>query len=106
MSYLEDRFENWLTQNGIEFVKEFKPVLSRRYRCDFYLEKYNLIIEIEGGTFSPKARHQHGMGFVKDCDKYNLLSSLGYKIFRFTTQHVNENNYDVLIEFIKLNKIN
>ncbi len=47
-----------------------------------------IAIEIEGGTRFGNSRHSRGSGFERDCEKYNLATSLGWRVYRFTTAMV------------------
>lgn len=83
---LEDPFAQYLVFNGFKFVRQFAPFKERRYRCDFYLPDYNVIVEIEGGQWV-NGRHQRGAGFIGDIEKYNALTFAGYRVLRLTTDH-------------------
>lgn len=85
-SNLENAFAQWLTFRNVSYVKQYQAIKDRRYRCDFYLPKYKVIIEIEGGQWI-QGRHQRGAGFKNDVEKYNLLILSGYKVLRLTTDH-------------------
>ena len=56
---------------------------NRRYRADFLWRKTKTIVEIEGGAWT-RGRHTRGPGYEADCEKYNLLTAMGYRVFRFT----------------------
>lgn len=83
---LENAFAQWLTFKNIQYVRQFQAIKDRRYKCDFYLPKWNVIIEIEGGQWI-QGRHQRGSGFKNDIEKYNQLTLSGYRILRLTTDH-------------------
>ncbi len=78
-------------------VREFKFHPSRRWRVDYFFKDFGLAIEIEGGVWT-KGRHIRGSGFLKDAEKYNNLTLLGYRLLRFTPQQ--ERNGEA-IEVIK-----
>ena len=64
-------------------VSEHKFHATRRWRFDYaWPEKY-LAVEIEGGTWVG-GRHTRGVGYEKDCEKYNTAVSLGWRVLRFT----------------------
>lgn len=83
---LEDPFAQYLTFCNINYIRQYAPFKERRYRCDFYLPKYNVIVEIEGGQWV-NGRHQRGAGFIGDIEKYNALTLAGYRVLRLTTDH-------------------
>lgn len=67
--------------------REHKFHSDRLWRFDFALEQYKLAIEVEGGVHSG-GRHTRGVGFEKDCIKYNEAAMLGWTVIRFPTEHV------------------
>lgn len=94
---LENPFAQYLTFMNIQYVRQFKPVKDRRYQCDFFLPQFNVIIEIEGGQWI-NGRHQRGIGFKNDMEKYNLLTMMNYRLIRLTTDHflkINSKQYAV-----------
>jgi hypothetical protein len=42
-------------------------------------------VEVEGSTFS-RSRHTSGVGFRRDCEKYNAATAAGWRVLRFTTE--------------------
>lgn len=78
-------------------VEEF-PFL--RWRFDFAWYREGVAAECEGGTWKGhKGRHTSGIGFQKDCDKYNTATLDGWRVFRFTEYHINSGNaVDVIRE--------
>ena len=53
------------------------------WRFDFAWPSRKTAVEMEGGTWSDGA-HVRGAHFRSDCEKYNLAQSLGWQVFRFT----------------------
>ena len=80
----EEPFRKFLVFHNIDFVAEFCPIPKRRFRADFYLKKYNCLIEIEGGIWN-QGRHNRGFGYAQDVRKYNDYILAGYKLIRFTS---------------------
>lgn len=68
-------------------VREFVFDDKRKWKFDFAWPRLFLAAEIEGGTFSG-GRHTRGVGFAKDAEKYNAAVLQGWRVLRFTTQHV------------------
>ena len=56
---------------------------KRKWRFDFAWESKKLALEIEGMVWR-NGRHTRGSGFVKDMEKYNNASMLGWRIIRAT----------------------
>ncbi len=56
---------------------------DRKHRVDFVWIQYELVVEIEGGSYV-HGRHHRPRGFEADCEKYNRIASEGLCLFRFT----------------------
>ncbi len=80
----EEPFKKFLIFNNIDFIEEFCPIPNRKFRADFFLKKYNTLIEIEGGIWN-QGRHTRGFGYANDVRKYNDYILAGYKLIRFTS---------------------
>lgn len=88
-----------LCDNQIDWTKEYQFAKPRKFRADLFLPKHNILIEYEGivsRTFASKSRHTSITGYTNDCDKYNLATSLGYRVYRYTAL-----NYKNIHELIK-----
>lgn len=77
-----------------EWVSEYRFHPTRKWRFDFAHPEKMIGIEIEGGVFS-KGRHTRGMGYIKDCEKYNSAIILGWRVLRYTPQQTAEMLRDV-----------
>lgn len=88
-----------------EPIEEFKFHPTRKWRVDICWPDQKLALEIEGGTFMAKGGHRGSIsGYVKDMEKYNALSILGYSLLRFTPQQMEScESYDYLREWFKNN---
>lgn len=62
---------------------EYKFHPKRKWKFDFAFVHHKVAIEIEGGVWT-SGRHTRGSGFVKDMEKYNAATELGWRILRFT----------------------
>ena len=71
----------------------FHPV--RKWRFDFAWVDRKIAVEIEGGH---GGRHQRYYGYKGDCDKYNCAILMGWRLYRFTRQHIADGSFD---EFLK-----
>uniref|UniRef100_A0A6M3XYR6 DUF559 domain-containing protein n=1 Tax=viral metagenome TaxID=1070528 RepID=A0A6M3XYR6_9ZZZZ len=68
-------------------VTEYRFHQQRRFRFDYAWPITMLAAEIEGGAWT-QGRHTRGAGFLKDMEKYNFASILGWSVLRFTPQQV------------------
>lgn len=82
--------------NGIMkgWQTEFRFHSERRWRFDYANPKHMIAIETEGGAYS-FGRHTRGTGFIKDMEKYNSATVIGWRVLRYTPQQM------VKGEFIK-----
>ena len=83
---------------GAKAKAELMLIPKRRFRFDFLLAG-DLIIEVEGGTWSG-GRHTTGAGFRSDCFKYNAALELGYRVLRYTTDMVTKGEAIAQVERI------
>lgn len=86
-----------LEEIGIEPVKELKFHPTRRWRFDFAFVNEKLAIEVEGGVWSG-GRHTRGNGFLKDMEKYNEATRLGWRLLRTTPNQVETKQFILLIK--------
>ena len=60
---------------------------ARQWRFDFAWPAYLVATEIEGAVFT-RGRHTRGVGFTKDCEKYDFAAEEGWRIFRYPSSMV------------------
>lgn len=81
----EELFLAQLDEYGFpEAEEEYRFHHHRRFRFDFAWPDVMVAVEIEGGTWSG-GRHSSGAGYQRDCEKYNLATRDGWRVYRFTT---------------------
>jgi very-short-patch-repair endonuclease len=68
---------------GVEVIKEHKFYEGRKWRFDYAIPEFKIAIEIEGGVWT-MGRHTRPQGFLKDMEKYNTATCMGWKLLRFT----------------------
>lgn len=77
--------------------REYRFDQTRKWRMDFAWPAHKLAVEIEGGVWS-NGRHTRGSGFVADCEKYNAAALLGWRVLRFTGEHVTSGRAIAIID--------
>lgn len=95
-SKLESKFALlWRALNGPPLVREhaFHPL--RKWRFDFAHLESKTAIEIEGGVWSG-GRHTRGTGYIKDCEKYNAATLLGWRVFRLPGPLIDQPNVSAI----------
>lgn len=85
-SEIVDLFAKQLEKEKLYFEREYRFHPTRKWRFDFALAKM-IAVEIEGGIWT-QGRHTRGSGFIKDCEKYNTATAMGWQVFRFPTDMV------------------
>ena len=70
-------------------VREHRPVKGRRWRLDFAWPDLRLAIEVEGGIWTG-GRHTRPIGFEQDCEKYNEVTVMGWRVLRVTGDMVRD----------------
>ncbi|MFA5186911.1 MAG: hypothetical protein WC551_10565 [Patescibacteria group bacterium] len=65
-----------------EPMPEYRFDSERRWRFDWCFPEVRLAVEIEGGIFT-QGRHTRGSGYIKDLEKYNRATALGWHILRY-----------------------
>lgn len=71
----------------IKFEQEFYFHPDRKWRADFHLIDKKILVEIEGGIWSG-GRHTRGKGYLRDLEKYNAATMMGFQVIRFSTDQV------------------
>jgi very-short-patch-repair endonuclease len=90
-----------LIQNGFMIPrKEYKFCPTRRWRFDYAFVEEKIALEIEGGVWA-YGRHNRASGYIKDMEKYNCATVMGWKVLRYTPQNLN----DVIDDLEKLKKL-
>lgn len=82
-------------------VKEYRFHPIRRWRADYAILKHKILIEVEGGVWV-YGRHNQASGFIKDMEKYNTATSMGWSILRVTPKELmTDNTLELIKETIK-----
>lgn len=79
--------------------REYRFDPKRRWRIDFAWPEHKLAVEIEGGVWTG-GRHTRGAGFIADCEKYNAAALHGWRVLRFTGEHVKSGYAIGIVEII------
>ena len=68
-------------------LKEYRFAPPRRWRFDMCWPDNMLAVEIEGGAWT-QGRHTRGKGFIADMEKYNKATLMGWRLLRFSGEHI------------------
>lgn len=103
-SHLEETFLQLLKTEQAKCIpkprREYVFAPPRRWKFDFaFLMTSPIAIELEGGIWI-RGAHTRGKHFISDCDKYNKATVLGWRVLRFTGNHLKERPLEC-IEIIK-----
>ena len=85
LDYLQFLQRNIGDKYNVVITSEFKFHPVRKWRFDYFIPvgDAGIAIEIDGGIWIG-GRHTSPQGFVKDMEKFNNASSMGYYVFKFT----------------------
>ena len=101
MTDLERAFETlWRQCGGPKLEREHKFHPNRRWRFDFAHLPTMTAFECDGGTWA-NGRHTRGAGFAADCEKYNAAALLGWRVFRFTSDMLQNAPYQHLRQIVE-----
>jgi hypothetical protein len=101
-STLEERFAKlWNEHGGPPLTREARLIPKRRFRFDFSHAPSKTAIEIEGGIWGSgppcpvckqrrAGRHNTAVGFMGDCEKYNLAAANGWSVFRLVGKQITD----------------
>jgi hypothetical protein len=69
-------------QLGLEVIPEYRFNPGRKWKSDYYIPSLRLLIEQEGGIYTGQA-HGSIKGILRDIEKYNSATLLGYRVLRY-----------------------
>lgn len=106
-SQLEEKMVLILRSMKLDYKRNFRKCIpGRSLEADFYLDRYNIAIHIQGGTWIGFGKndtkvgwHNHPIGYKKDCDKHNQFTLHGYYQLYYTVDHFS--NIQDIISTIK-----
>ena len=74
-------------QFGLPYPKLEHRFSDRKFQFDFSWPDKKIALEKEGGIFT-RGAHGSVTGILRDIEKYNLASSLGWRILRVTPSNL------------------
>ncbi len=83
----------------VDLATEYKFHPVRRWRFDFCHLESKTAVEIEGAVWT-QGRHTRGSGYIKDLEKYNEATFLGWKIIRLSPDLITEENLQRIKDLI------
>ena len=89
-SALERQFAIQCAMSGLpDHEAEFVAIPGRKFRFDFAWTDHRLLVELHGATWT-KGRHTRGGGFRRDREKMRLAQALGWTVYEFTSEDIND----------------
>ena len=87
-----EQFAQQLRDAGLpEPEREFRFHPTRKWRFDFCWPECKVAVEVEGGIFKRgPGGHTSITGIKRDIEKINAAQLLGWRVFRFHAQHIND----------------
>ena len=85
-----------LDKNKIGYLTELQFAKPRKFRFDIAIPALKIAIEYEGLAFK-KTGHTTSDGYTKNCEKYNLAASQGWRLYRYTFKNYKDFENDLKI---------
>lgn len=79
---------------GISYETEYYFAKPRMFRFDIAVPEMMLAIEYEGLAYK-KTGHTTSEGYTKNCEKYNLAASKGWRLYRYTFKNYRDFESDL-----------
>ncbi|HRY32087.1 MAG TPA: hypothetical protein P5531_03870 [Bacteroidales bacterium] len=96
-----DTFPAFVKQaTGLTIIKEHRFHPTRKWRFDYAIPQINLAIEVEGGIYK-RGRHVRPKGFIKDMEKYNTATTMGWRVIRIQPSELMTTNTIIMINSFK-----
>lgn len=73
-----------LRLKGIHFEREVQLIEGRKWRYDFVLPAWKIVIEVHGAIWQ-QGQHARGAGLERDYAKLNAAALEGYRTLQFST---------------------
>lgn len=83
-TYIENLMEEILKDLNLDYKQQYK---IKNYLCDFYIPKYNLVIECDGEHW-----HNYPNYNKRDIQRDIIMMKLGYFILRFWSREIKQKN--------------
>ena len=96
MNIGEETLAAQLAQAGIAFERQYAYVPGRKFRADFALPAFRLLVEVNGGIFNRKG-HGSVTGVVDDMVRGNEASIAGWFVIRATPKMVEDGDALALV---------
>lgn len=81
-------------------ISEYKFNPNRRWRIDYAWPDAKLAVEIEGGVYN-YGGHNRISGFIRDVEKYNSLTELGWHLLRYLPKKINYPQIEKVYKMLK-----
>lgn len=78
---------------------------KRKFRADFYIPKYHLIIEVNGGQWVTGRHTRGGIGYESDLEKLNTVAINGFNVLQYTYEMLQRGDHLRDLHQISLNKL-
>lgn len=91
----------WEALKGPTLHYEYRFHPKRRWKFDFCHEESKVAIEIEGAVYRPGKGHSSVSGILRDIDKYNEATLLGFRVIRLHNRTIIAENLERIIELTK-----
>ncbi len=102
MSELEAKFIHlWVElYPDITLQPEYSIVPKRRFRWDFVHLQSQVAVELQGAIWINNSGHSSGKGLLRDYEKLNLATSLGWRVYMLSESMITAEWLKVIVASI------
>ena len=101
MTVSEAAFRELLKLRGLpQPEREYRFHSTRKWRFDYVWRDQMIALEVEGGTWRKGGGAHRGKGFLRDLEKYNAATILGWRLLRVTPRELATDKTCDLVEIL------
>ena len=93
---------HWRIMGGPELATQQRLVPNRQFRFDFSHEPSRVAIELDGGTFGKKSRHNSGTGIEGGYEKANAAQRAGWCVLRYGADRMKRDMAGIVDEVLEV----
>lgn len=95
---------HWRLRGGPGLATQSRLVPNRLFRFDFSHERTKVAVELDGGTFGGKSRHNSGTGIEAAYEKANAAQRLGWCVLRYGSKRMGRDMIGIVDEVLAVIK--
>lgn len=93
---------HWADRGGPELAAQQRLVPNRDFRFDFAHAASRTAVELDGGTFGGRSRHNSGAGIEAAYEKANAAQRLGWCVLRYGSKRMGKDMIGIVDEVLAI----